>query len=106
MGLMNKVFIEYLDKFIIVFINDILVCSKDEEEHEEHLRMVLQKLQDHRLYIKLSMYAFWIKQVSFLGHIISEEGVFVDIISKIRDVLSWNTPASVADIHNFLGLVG
>jgi hypothetical protein len=61
MDLMNKVFMKYLDKFIIVFINDILVCTKDEEEHEEHLGLVLQKLRDHRLYTKLSKCEFWIK---------------------------------------------
>jgi hypothetical protein len=61
MDLMNKVFMKYLDKFIIVFINDILVCTKDEEDHEEHLGLVLQKLRDHRLYTKLSKCEFWIK---------------------------------------------
>jgi hypothetical protein len=61
MDLMNKVFMEYLDKFVIVFINDILVCTKDEKEHAEHLRLVLQKLRDHRLYNKLSKCEFWIK---------------------------------------------
>jgi hypothetical protein len=61
MDLMNKVFMEYLDKFVIVFINDILVCTKDEKEHAEHLRLVLQKLRDHRLYTKLSKCEFWIK---------------------------------------------
>jgi hypothetical protein len=78
MDLMNKVIMEYLDKFIIVIINDILVCTKDEEEHKEHLRLVLQKLQDHRLYAKLSKCEFWMKQVSFLSHVISEEGISVD----------------------------
>jgi hypothetical protein len=78
MDLMNKVIMEYLDKFIIVIINDILVCTKDEEEHKEHLRLVLQKLQDHRLYTKLSKCEFWMKQVSFLSHVISEEGISVD----------------------------
>jgi hypothetical protein len=82
MDLMNKVFIEYLNKFIIVFINNILVCTKDEEEHEEHLHLVLQKLRDHRLYAKLNKCEFWIKRVSFLSHVISEEGIYVDL-SKI-----------------------
>jgi hypothetical protein len=105
MDLMNKVFIEYLNKFIIVFINNILVCTKDEEEHEEHLHLVLQKLRDHRLYAKLNKCEFWIKRVSFLSHVISEEGISVDL-RKIRDVLSWNTPANVTDIQSFLRLVG
>src|SRR5213080_5077054 len=78
MYLMNNVFMEYLDKFVVVFINDILIFSKTEEEHEEHLRMVLQKLRDHQLYAKLSKSEFWLKEVSFLGHIISEGGSSVD----------------------------
>jgi hypothetical protein len=71
MYLMNKVFMEYLEKFVMVFINDILVYSRSEDEHEEHLRLVLQKLREHRLYAKLSKCEFWLKLVAFLGHIIS-----------------------------------
>jgi hypothetical protein len=78
MYLMNKVFMEYLDKFIVVFIDDILVYSRSEEKHEDHLCLVLQKLQDHKLYAKLSKYEFWLKQVAFLGHIISKGGISVD----------------------------
>jgi hypothetical protein len=97
MYLMNKVFMEYLDKFAVIFIDDILLYSKNEEEHGEHLRLVLQKLQDHRLYAKLSKCEFWLKQVAFLGHVISKGGIYVDP-SKIQDVLSWNTPTNVSDI--------
>jgi hypothetical protein len=75
--LTDKVITEYLDKFIIVFINDVLVYSKD-EEHKEHLCLVLQKLRDHKLYAKLSKCEFWMKQVSFLGHVISGEGLSMD----------------------------
>jgi hypothetical protein len=89
---------EYLDKFVVVFIDDILVYSKDEEEYEAHLRLVLQKLRDHMLYAKL-------KQVAFLGHVISKGGISVDP-SKIQDVLSWNAPTSVDEIRSFLGLAG
>jgi hypothetical protein len=103
MYLMNKVFMEYLDKFVMVFIDDMLVYSRSEEEHEEHLRLVLQKLRDHRLYAKLSKCEFWLNQVAFLGHIISKGGIFVDP-SKIQDVLSWNAPMSVGDIWSFLVL--
>jgi hypothetical protein len=78
---------EYLDKFVMVFIDDILVYSRNEEEHEEHLRLVLHKLLDHRLYVKLSKCEFWLKQVAFLGHIISKGRIVVDP-SKIEDVLS------------------
>jgi hypothetical protein len=105
MYLMNKVFMEYLDKFVVVFIDDILVYSRSEEEHEEHLRLALQKLQEHRLYAKLSKYDFWIKQVVFLGHVISKGGIYVDP-SKVQNVFSWNAPTSVGDIRSFLGLAG
>jgi hypothetical protein len=105
MYLMNKVFIEYLDKFMVVFIDDILIYSKDEEEQKKHLQLLLQKLSDHRLYAKMSKYEFWWNEVSFLGHAISEGGISVDP-SKIEDVLSWNTPTSVFDICSFLGLAG
>jgi hypothetical protein len=91
MYLMNKVFMEYLDKFVAEFINDILVYSRNEEEHEEHICLVLQKLRDHRLYAKLIKCEFWLKQVAFFGHIISKGGISVDP-SKIQNVLSWNVP--------------
>jgi hypothetical protein len=87
MDMMNKVFMEYLDKFIVMIIDGILVYSKSEEEHEEHLHLVLQKLQDHRLYAKLSKCEFWMKQVSFLSHVILVEGMSMESI-KIRDMLS------------------
>jgi hypothetical protein len=105
MYLMNKVFMEYLDKFFVVFIDDILVNSRGEEEHEEHLHLALQKLRENRLYTKLSKCEFWMKQVAFLGHVISKGGISVDP-SKVQDVLSWNDPTSVGDIQSFLGLVG
>jgi hypothetical protein len=85
---MNKVFMKYLDKFVVVFIDDILIFSKNEEEHDEHLRLVLQKLRANQLYAKISKCEFWLKEVSFLGHIISEGGVSVDP-SKVKSVLSW-----------------
>jgi hypothetical protein len=97
MYLMNNVFIEYLDKFVVVCIDDILVYSRNEEEHEEHLRLVLQKLRDHRLYDKLSKCEFWLKQVAFLGHIISKGGIYVDP-RNIQDALSWNAPMTVGNI--------
>jgi hypothetical protein len=103
MYLMNKVFMEYLDKFVVVFIDDILIYSKDEEEHKRHLHLVLQKLRDHQLYDKMSKCEFWLKEFPFLGHAISEGGISVGP-SKIEDVLSWNTPMSVSDIRSFLGL--
>jgi hypothetical protein len=104
MHLMNKVFLEYLDKIVMVFIDDILVYSRGEEEHEEHLCLALQKLREKRLYVKLSKCEFWMKQVAFLGHNISKGGISMDP-SKVQDVLSWNALTSVGDIQSFLGLV-
>jgi hypothetical protein len=105
MYMMSKVFMEYLYKFIVVFIDDILVYSRNEEEHEGHLRLVLQKLRDHKLYAKLSKCEFWLKQVGFLGHVVSKGGISVDP-SKDQDVLSSKAPTSVSDIWSFLGLAG
>jgi hypothetical protein len=96
---------EYLDKFVVVFIDDILVFSKNEEEHEEHLRLVLQKLRENQLYAKLSKCDFWLREVSFLGHVISDGGIAVDP-SKVQDVLNWNPPKNVSEIRSFLGLAG
>jgi hypothetical protein len=98
--LMNKVFMESLDKFVLVFIDDILVYSRCEGEH---LRLALQKLRENWLYAKLSKCEFWMKQDAFLGHVISKGGISVDP-SKIQDVLSWYAPMSVDDIQSFLGL--
>ena len=78
MNLMNKVFIEELDKFVVVFIDDILIYSKTTEEHEQHLRIILNKLREHELYAKFSKCEFWLQEVAFLGHIITDEGVKVD----------------------------
>jgi hypothetical protein len=105
MYLMNKVFMEYLDKFVAVFINDILVYSRSEAEHEEPLRLAWQKLRGNRLYAKLSKCEFLMKQVAFLGHVITKGGISVDP-SKVQDALSWNAPTSVGDIRSFLHLAG
>ena len=78
MNLMNKVFMDCLDKFVVVFIDDILIYSKSEEEHEEHLRVVLGTLREHQLYAKFSKCQFWLKEVAFLGHMISAGGISVD----------------------------
>jgi hypothetical protein len=105
MYLMNKVFMEYLDKFVVVFINYILVYSETEEEHEEHLRLVLEKLRANQLYTKFSKCEFWLMEVAFLGHVISAGGVSVDP-GKVNDVLNWKPPINISEIHSFLGLAG
>jgi hypothetical protein len=91
MNLMNKVFMEYLDRFIVVFIDDILIFSKTIEEHEEHLRLVLEKLRSNQLYAKFSKCEFWLTEVAFLGHVIFAGGVSVDP-GKVKDVLNWMPP--------------
>jgi hypothetical protein len=97
MYLMNKVFMEYLDKFVVVFIDDILIFSKTEEEHEKHLRMVLEKLRSNQLYAKFSKCEFWFTEVAFLGHVISAGGISVDP-SKVKDVLNWMPPTNASEI--------
>jgi hypothetical protein len=105
MYLMNSVFMTELDKFVVVFIDDILVYSKNEEEHAEHLRIVLQCLRDHKLNAKFSKCEFWLDSVKFLGHTISNEGISVDP-SKVQEVMDWKPPKSVHQIRSVLGLAG
>ncbi|KAL4034965.1 hypothetical protein IC575_003639 [Cucumis melo] len=104
-GLDERVFREFLDTFVIVFIDDILIYSKTEAEHEEHLRMVLQTLRDNKLYAKFSKCEFWLKQVSFLGHVVSKAGVSVDP-AKIEAVTGWTRPSTISEVRSFLGLAG
>ncbi|KAL2938982.1 Transposon Ty3-I Gag-Pol polyprotein [Bienertia sinuspersici] len=105
MDIMNRTFHEYLDKFIVVFIDDILIYSRSREEHEEHLRRTLDILRRDRWYAKLSKCEFWLKRIAFLGHIVSNEGVSVDP-SKIKAVSEWPRPTNVTEIRSFLGLAG
>ncbi|KAA3464255.1 DNA/RNA polymerases superfamily protein [Gossypium australe] len=105
MDLMNRVFQPYLDRFVVVFIDDILVYSKSEEEHDAHLHVVLQVLREKQLYAKFSKCEFWLKEVTFLGHVVSAEGIKVDP-NKIEAVLGWKPPKSVTKIRSFLGLAG
>ncbi|KAL8123967.1 hypothetical protein AgCh_011826 [Apium graveolens] len=105
MDLMNRVFKKYLDKFIIVFIDDILIYSKIEEENAAHLRMTLEILRKEQLYAKFSKCEFWLKEVQFLGHIISREGIQVDL-TKIEAVLNWERPKTPTEVRSFLGLAG
>jgi hypothetical protein len=104
MYLMNKVFMEYLDKFIVVFIDDIRIFSKI-EEHEKHVRMVLEKLRSNQLYAKFSKCEFCLTEVAFLRYVISAGGISVDP-SKVKDVLNWMPPMNALEIRSFLGLAG
>jgi hypothetical protein len=105
MYLMNSVFMPELDKFVVVFIDDILVYSRNEDEHTMHLHIVLQRLRDHHLYAKLSKCDFWLREIKFLGHTISQEGISVDP-EKVQEVMDWKPPTTVRQIRSFLGLAG
>ena len=103
MDLMNRVFRPFLDRFVIVFIDDILVYSRSEEEHAMHLRYVLQTLREHQLYAKFSKCEFWLDQVTFLGHVVSKDGIQVDP-KKMEAVIDWSRPTKVTRVRSFLGL--
>jgi hypothetical protein len=100
---MNGIFRNYLDKFVIVFLDYILIYYKSEEEHEHHLRLVLQVLREHQLYAKLGKCSFYKKQIHYLGNIISEHGIEVDP-EKIKAIRGWPTPKNVSDVRSFMGL--
>ncbi|KAA3469569.1 DNA/RNA polymerases superfamily protein [Gossypium australe] len=105
MDMMNRVFQPYLDRFVAVFIDDILVYSRTKEKHDSHLRVVLQILRENQLYAKFSKCEFWLREVTFLGHVVSTEGIRVDP-RKVEAVLDWKPPKSVSEIRSFLGLAG
>ncbi|GJX77263.1 putative reverse transcriptase domain-containing protein [Tanacetum coccineum] len=105
MDLMNRVCKPYLDKFVIVFIDDILIYSKDEKEHEEHLKVILELLKKEKLYAKFSKCEFWIPKVQFLGHVIDSRGIHVDP-AKIESIKDWASPKTPTEIRQFLGLAG
>ena len=102
---MNRVFQPYLDWFIVVFVEDILIYSQSEKEHEDHLRIVRQALREHMLYTKFSKFEFWLTEVRFLGHVVSTSGVSVDP-EKVEAVMSWERLKLVFEIRSFLGLAG
>jgi hypothetical protein len=103
--LMNSIFMPELDKIVVVFIDDILIYPKNEEEHAKHLRIVLTRLMEHQLYAKFSKCAFWLEEIQFLGHVLSTKGIAVDPI-KVKDILEWNSPTTVHQVRSFLGLAG
>ena len=105
MDLMNRIYKPLLDKCVIVFIDDILIYSTNREQHAEHLRLALQTLREHKLYAKLSKCDFWLDKISFLGHVVSGEGISVDP-EKIKAVMEWTQPKTVTEVRSFLGLAG
>nr|KYP50735.1 Retrovirus-related Pol polyprotein from transposon 17.6 [Cajanus cajan] len=102
---MNRIFRPFLDRFVVVFIDDILVYSRSLEDHREHLRSVLEVLRERQLYAKLSKCEFWLSEVRFLGHVISAEGIAVDP-AKVEAVIQWERPMTATEIRSFLGLAG
>lgn len=105
MDLMNRVFKPYLDSFVIVFIDDILIYSKSRDLHREHLRLVLQQLREKQIFVKLKKCEFWLEQIIFLGHIVSNDGISVDP-SKIDAIKQWSIPKTVSEVNSLLGLAG
>jgi hypothetical protein len=105
MSLMNQVFCKYLDKFIQVFVDDILIYSRTTEEHDEHLRLVLQCLREHKLYGKLSKCSFYQSRIHYLGHAISGEGIIVDL-AKVEAIMEWPAMMNVTEVRSFMGLAG
>ncbi|GJR74907.1 putative reverse transcriptase domain-containing protein [Tanacetum coccineum] len=105
MYLMNRVCKPYLDKFVIIFIDDILIYSKNKQEHAEHLKLILELLKKEQLYAEFSKCEFWIPKVQFLGHVIDSQGIHVDH-AKIESVKDWASPKSATEIRQFLGLAG
>ena len=105
MDYMNRILRLYLDKFVVVVIDDILVYSKMEREYTDHFRMVLQILREKKLYAKLPKYEFWMNEVKFLRHVVSQGGISVDP-SKVEAILNWERPTTVTEVRSFLGLAG
>ena len=105
MDLMNRVCKLYLDKFVIVFIDDILIYSKSQADHEKHLRCILKLLNQEKLYAKFSKCEFWLREVQFLGHVVTERGIQVDP-AKVEAVMNWQEPKTPTEIRSFLGLAG
>jgi hypothetical protein len=105
MDLMNRVCGPFLDKFVIVFLDDILIYLKTKSDHEQHLRQVLELLRKEKLYAKFSKCEFWLREIQFLGHVVNDQGIYVDP-AKIESIKNWQTPKTPTEIRSFLGLAG
>ncbi|XP_073273292.1 uncharacterized mitochondrial protein AtMg00860-like [Primulina huaijiensis] len=105
MDMMHRIFQPFLHKFVVIFIDDILIFSRSHEEHAQHLRLILKTLKEHQLYAKFSKCEFWLEKVSFLGHFISGKGLEVDP-PKIEAISRWKQPINITEIKSFLGLAG
>ncbi|KAL4279969.1 hypothetical protein GQ457_03G015220 [Hibiscus cannabinus] len=105
MDLMNRIFKPYLDRFVVVFIDSILIYSRNKDKHSENLRIVLKTLRDRQLFAMFSKCEFWLSEVAFLGHVISAKGIMVDP-KKVQTILDWRPPRNVGEVRSFLGLAG
>ena len=104
MRLMNNILSNYLDKFVVVCINDILIYSKNEQEHKEHLRIFLQVLREQQLYAKFNKCDFFKDNIQYLGHVVSKDGISVDL-DKVKAIMEWSVPKNVTDIISFMGII-
>ena len=102
---MNSVLSKYLDKFVVVFIDDILIYSKTKQQHDEHLQIILQVLREHKLYAKFKKCEFYKDKIQYLGHVISKERISVDP-DKIKEIIDWYVPKDWADVQSFMGIIG
>ena len=105
MCLMNNIISNYLDKFMVVFIDDMLIYSKNEQEHEEHLKIVLQVLREQQLYATFSQCDFFKEKIQYLGHLVSKEGISVDL-EKVKAIMEWSVPRNLSNIRSFMGITG
>ena len=105
MCLMNSIISSYLDKFVVIFIDDILIYLKNKQEHEEHIKIILQVLREQQLYAKFSKCDFFKDGIQYLGHVVSKDGISVDP-DKIKAITKWIVPKNVTDIRSFMGIIG
>jgi len=105
MCFMKNVLSKYLDQFMVVFVDDILIYPKSKEEHKEHLRIILQVVREHQLYAKLSKCDFYKDKIQYLGHVISKDRIYVDP-DKIKAIVKWHVPKDVSDVRSFMGITG